>query len=292
MKLTLKRIPLYGCLLLFLASCRAQEPTQIISTGAYVNFNLGASPVPDPGTQEVTLFGCNTIVRKEKLVWDEKNQILEDVPYGFQEAEDGRIYYVSKYYMASPPVIQQTETKAQKKDSTVHIGLVLPDRFTFFGEKPVQITHLDYTILEPVYLNFVNVDYHYDDGINPTCGELGVNLVPLNIQCDDFRWLNKNATAGIRDAQGASGIARIYNKPQQHQVFLPSYRKEGDFLDCGLTILDDILLDHEVFFATEQGLVKSIDFTEFYEDSPVLNKDIKLACRVREIPPAGCLEPE
>ncbi|WP_286756225.1 hypothetical protein [Roseivirga sp. UBA838] len=262
----------------------------------YVNFNLGESPVSSPGRQELSLYGCNTEITtrgtiwngQENLEWNTKNQVLENVPFGYRE-EDGRKYFISKYYMASPPVMELMTANAGEKAARANIGLVIPDQFTFFGEKPVQIVHLDYTILEPVYLNYVEVDYYFRPGKNEmSCGDLGVDLIPLNIRCKDFLWRNKPSTGSIQEAKGASGIGRLKNEKGQNQVFLPSYGPNGeDCLDCTITILDDILLNHEVFFATEDGFSKTISLTDFYKKNGH-EMPIPLACRPRFELPAGC----
>ena len=121
-----------------------------------------------------------------------------------------------------------------------------------------------------------------------SCGDLGVDLIPLNIRCKDFLWRNKPSTGSIREAKGASGIGRLKNEKGQNQVFLPSYGPNGeDCLDCTITILDDILLNHEVFFATEDGFSKTISLTDFYKKNGH-EMPIPLACRPRFELPAGC----
>ena len=290
----------------FFASTGKAQTTKNVSQTGYVNFNLGKSPVSPSSPQEMSLYGCNTHIQikttdsvlvevggdstwynKSSLVWGKDNQVLSGIPYGSQGSGSGS-YYVSKYYMASPPVMQTKVSKKNKKDTIANIGLVIPDRFTFFGETPVQIVHLNYTILEPVYLNYVGINYDYVHKKQKTCSELGVDLVPLNIQCSDFKWQDKN---GITGAEGASGIARIWNVDQQRQVFLPSYASDStDFLDCELTIMDDIIKDYEVFFAvSKDSISKSISLTKVHSEA----EEIKLYCRKRTngLPP-GCSAPK
>lgn len=272
------------------------EEIETDNRSGYVNFNVGKNPQGFDDRQEVSLYGCNTEATtripifngQKNLEWDAKNQVLPGVPYGYRE-EGGKRYFVSKYYMPSPPVFK----KNGKNDSTtVNIGLVIPDRFTFFGEKPVQIVNLDYEILEPVYLNFVDVSYDYKiDNATQSCAEMKVDLIPLNIQCKDFRWINKYSTPAIIDAKGASGIAQLRNDTLRNRVFLPSYKVEDEFLDCQITILDDIMLHHEVFFVNESGdLVKTINLTDFYKRNFGLKTKLNIACGVRYDLPAGCRE--
>lgn len=278
-------------LLLVSLPLAAQEvPLQPPSAG-YVNFNLEPSPIGSDKRQEVSLYGCNTHITTTATIgdlrWDTDNQVLPDVPHGYQQKGD-QIYYVSKYYMASPPVFLAPPSDAKKP---VIIGLVVPDRFTFYGEKPVQIVHLDYNILKPVFLSYVNVDYDYEEGEYPSCASQGVDLVPLNIQCADFAWLNTEEAPLLREARGASGIAYIKNDSINSRIFLPHYEPGAGYLNCEITVLDDILPNHEVFFLTEDGPRKQLNLTEFYLKHP-LNEEVRLVCKARETLPEGCVEPK
>jgi hypothetical protein len=283
-------------------NCTAQDKTEedkVRSGPAYINLSLEKAPAANAGRHELSLYGCNTEVTtrnrswngKKNLEWGVDDQVMTGVPHGWQETRGGRKYYVSKYYMASPPVFDTLNKGYRDQIQRAIIGLVIPDQFTLFGERPVQKVNLDYTILEPVFLNYVGVDYDYvDEQGNPSASDLGLNLVPLNIQCKDFRWLNNGDTYAIMNARGASGIARIKNEKGQRQVFLPSYKPNGeDCLDCEITILDDILMDHEVFFVHDDRLVKTISLTDFYKTYGS-EKKIQLFCRLREELPAGCRE--
>ncbi|WP_420387066.1 hypothetical protein [Roseivirga sp.] len=300
MKPSIKPMVLFCASLLLLSTeCSNQDESWYESRFGYVNFNLGESPVKPPQRHELSLYGCNTEVTTRERVWNgEKNlewgvdnQVFTDVPYGYRE-EEGRRYFVSKYYMASPPVMEMMNGGESSNEQAI-IGLVIPDRFTFFGEKPVQIVNLNYNILRKVYLNYVNVDYYYKvDKDQMSCGDMGVDLIPLNIQCKDFEWLNKSETEPIFDARGASGIGRLRNEKGQNQVFLPSYQPNGEeCLDCTITILDDILLKHEVFFVMDDGYSKTISLTDFYQKNGQ-NKSIPLACAPRFELPEGCKPPK
>ena len=115
-------------------------------------------------------------------------------------------------------------------------------------------------------------------------GSVKSDLVPFNIQCKDFKWIDKN---DIMDAKGASGIGRIRNEDGQRQFFVPSYLPDSLCLDCEMTILDDILKDHEVYFAFGDSLSKKMNLTDFHENTP--KKKVDLFCLTREngLPP-GC----
>jgi hypothetical protein len=272
---------------IFYLSTLAQDEKLIENETAVVNFDLRTAPTPNYGRQEISLMGCNTEVTSRdryflgdtNLKWGASNQIFKDVPYGWQ-TDEGRSYHVSKYYLASPPVM-----KTPYDGKQVNIGLVLPDHFSFFGDKPAQLVRLDYSVLEPVYLNFIPVEYETKE--DSSCLKLGVNLIPLVIECQDFNWRSDGPTPA---AKGASGIARIKNEDNQRQVFLPSYQYQDDYLNCNLTILDDIILKHDIWFKTSEGLQKSINMTQFYSNPVMKNTSILLHCKSRNVNPPGCQE--
>ena len=293
--------PLALCAGLFFVTttaCAQGNGSEVLSyENGYVNFNLAPEPILNAGRQELSLYGCNTQISTRdiefngatNLEWGKDNQIYPNVPYGWREDQRKR-YFISKYYMASPPVQHLLDQGAQSDDQLVDIGLVIPDRFTFFGEKPVQIVHLNYSILQHVYLNFVDVDFDYKYGVNPSLNELGVDFVPINIQCPDFAWSDPKTGSKLEGAKGASGIGRLRSEDGTSKVFLPSYKPDSEFLDCQITILDDILLHFEVFFVTEHGLKKTMNLTEFHTRFP--EGKIKLFARQRVDLPAGCRGPE
>ena len=291
--MTIKAINYLCAILLILCSTAAyaQRDTLQQYPGAYVNFNVRPSPISNPTPHEVSLYGCNTEITTTATIgdlqWNQDNQVLPGVPYGPQK-DGGKNYFVSKYYMASTPVFNAPPSDT---DVPVIIGLVIPDQFTFSGNRPVQIVNLNYSILEEVYLSYSNVDYYYSDGQEPSCADLGVDLIPLNLSCDDFGWSNTELLPG---AQGASGIAFIRNDTVKHlnRIFLPSNELGKEYLNCEVSILDDIMLHHEIFFETEEGRTKSLDLTAFYTTHPK-TEQIKLYCKARAIEdiPAGCQDP-
>lgn len=244
-----------------------------------VSFNLGQSPVSDSPVQPVTLYGCNKTVNTD-LFWDAENQVVGNLPYGWHQSESGKRYYVSQYYMASPPVFRK-ELKSDSTKKPPYIGLVTPDTFVFKGEKPAQIVYFDYRILEPTYLTYVPVDYRYKNENGDSCTSLGVDLIPINTQCENFPWRNGSL--------GAAGIGDITEK--SHRIFLPLKGEEEKALQCKATVLDDILLDHEVYFSGEGGeKKKTISLTDYHNR----NNTIKLMCfrRPENVKPSGCLPPE
>jgi len=251
-----------------------------------INFNLGKSPVSDSPVQPVSLFGCNETINTN-VFWDTNNQIVGDIPYGKRRSKKSdKEYFVSKYYIASPPASRHQQKSNSKKSNSKnskqkppYIGLVTPDRFTFHGKKPAQIVYFDYRILKPTELKFVSIDYHHKNNAKNTCASLGVDSIPVNTQCSDFPWRN--------GALGASGIGDITK--QSNRVFLPliGEGKEKKPLNCTVSILDDIMLDHDVYFLDkDKRQVRTQSLTEHY----INNQDMTLVCyrRDKKDIPIGC----
>lgn len=259
----------------------AQTQAQIIesSQSGILNVNVGRSPTIDDVPQPVSLYGCNNTVVETQVYWDTQNQILGAIPYGSRMSESGKEYVVSKYYIASPPAwrtTKQIENAAAKKDAQPFIGLVTPDNFTFTGSKPAQIVNFDYRILMPTYLEHVQVDFNWSEDEVLSCAEQGVTSIPINTECPNFPW-----RAG---AEGASGIGLL--NTDGSTAFLPTLKKHEDPLQCSVTLLNDIMLDHKVFFSTDEGLKETINLTQYQAES----KTMKLVCveRLPEDIPAGC----
>ena len=240
-----------------------------------VSFNLGESPVSNSPVQPVTLYGCNQRV-DSNLFWGAENQVVGNIPYGNYTSGLGKDYYVSKYYISSPPVFRKGLKNNSKKQQPF-IGLVTPDSFSFTGAKPAQIVYFDYRILESTHLDFISVNYDSKNKGKNSCSTLGVDLIPLNIHCPDFPWRN----GGV----GASGIGDITQK--NNHVFLPLIGDDKKPLQCNVSILDDIVLHHDIYFLEEDGSKhKTVNLTKHYLNK----KDINLVCQTRKKSdtPFGC----
>lgn len=246
----------------------------------WLNVNVGSSPTISDVPQPVSLYGCNNTVVETQVYWDTQNQIIGAIPYGLRLSESGKEYVVSKYYIASPPAWRnkdQTESAAAKKDAQPFIGLVTPDNFTFNGPKPAQIVDFDYRILMPTYLKNVPVDFNWSEDDILSCAEQGVTSIPINTVCPNFPWRI--------GAEGASGIGLLNTSGST--AFLPFLKPNSNPLQCTTTLLRDIMLDHEVFFATDEGLVDTIDLTQYHTEQ----KAMRLVCipRAEDDIPVGCL---
>ena len=259
--------------LLALQICLASNlPAQTETTGL-LSFNTGRSPVEAPAVQKVSLFGCHYTQVDADLFWDTEGQVVGHIPYGPHQS-DGKRFFLSKYYIASPPVFRHTE------GASPFIGLVIPDRFSFQGPRPAQIVNLDYRILEPTYLHHVAADFDHEVEGLMTCREQGVESIPINTHCPDFPWRN----GGL----GAAGIGQL--TADGGGAFVPSLEKQGELLNCSVTLLDDVILEAEVFFDSDDSVdTKSMNLTELQK----AGESMKLRCLPRQPGdiPAGCRSP-
>ncbi|MCA6363112.1 MAG: hypothetical protein IM638_08735 [Bacteroidetes bacterium] len=283
-------------LFIFTSHVNVQNPANPSET-AFVNFSLGSNSMSSTAPHSVTLYGCNTIISGNGYLWNTANQVLSGIPYGWQtDTINGKPtkYYVSKYYISSPPVF---DVKKENDPGTLYdIGLVIPDEFELAGKKPVQLVYLNYNILKPVQIKYFDVSF------DQSFKENGQDVVPFKVACADFPWLDKNKIAG---AEGASGIGSLdTNSGKPERLFLPYYTTvsqpagnslpltDTTFLDCRVTILNDILLYNEVFFVLEAKSGKktyatSINLKDFKDEDIT----ITLHCKKRKSPPCGCVEP-
>lgn len=246
----------------------AQQP-------GFLNVSVGSSPTISDVPQPLTLFGCNNTQVNTDVFWDTQNQIVGDIPYGPGVSESGKAYFISKYYVASPPAWRGINNQKYP-----FIGLVTPDRFEFAGDNPAQILYLDYRILKPTYLKHLPVNFSYQEGELPSCEAQGVTSIPINTACADFPWRI--------GAKGASGIGELSDNGGT--AFLPFLDKDGqEPLQCNVTLLDDILLSHEMFFMIDGLWSKTIDMTALHQQ----NGTMELVCVPREPQdiPAGCAAP-
>jgi len=301
----MKKLPPFVFTLLLVVSISFGQNTLPSKTTGYVNFNLGTTeiqPQKKYEQQAVTLFGCNTIISNKSsthwskapngLQWRTKDQVFTDLPYGYQiDKKTNAPYYVSKYYIASPPVFHR-DVKGQPTANTYYdIGIVTPDEFVFEGDKPVQRVYLDYDILEPVKIEYIPVVFDASFDL------WKVDIVPFKVECKNFPWLDKNL---YYNAKSASGIGSLNRKvPPLTRLFLPYYDNdstiysEKTFLDCEVTILNDILFHHKVYFKINGEKRSSINLKEFYDQHKNDKRmEITLYCEYQNELACGCKEPE
>ncbi|MGH1428838.1 MAG: hypothetical protein ACRBEE_12915, partial [Arenicella sp.] len=160
-----------------------------------------------------------------------------------------KAFFAARYYLASPPVPPQP-----KPGEKTTIGLLKPDKFVFTTTPPEQKVVLDYTVLTPVYLQFVDIDYGTCNGV--------VNTIPVNTVCPYFPHVEG-------DLRPASGIGVLENKDDASKIFLPSIDAKGEFpLQCDATILNDIQLHYKIRFKVGKSQTETLDLTNHFVKNP------------------------
>jgi hypothetical protein len=181
------------------------------STGS-INFNLGNSTLRQPKhqTQTLSLFSCNTSLTvnsklwkgpKKGFEWQKKNQILKGIPFGYQtDTKTKDSFYISTYYIASPPLFQKGPHGGPIPNSKYDIGIVTPNEFNFTGDNPKKVD-MNYNLLEPVYIEYIDVVY------GSSFDKLGVSFIPFKVEANNFPWIETPTTI---DSLGATGIGAVY----------------------------------------------------------------------------------
>jgi hypothetical protein len=288
---TLSKLTTFFIFLSFLFSnAQAQNSYRPSNTG-FISFNFGATSLTPRKYQKLSLFGCNTSITDSILTqvpynrsWRKPNQVIPGIPFGWQvDTLTKDSFYVSKYYLASPPIMEQITN-----DTIYNIGIVTPDEFDLIGDKPAQSVYMDYSVLKITYIEYLPVEF------DNTFYNSKDSIVPFQVECKDFPWLDSN---GIHGAKGASGIGYLTNTSKHTgRLFLPYYYEKGPqsgdsvkvYLDCQVTILNDILFRHEVFFKIDNVFYTSINLKD-YKDK---KQAIQFSLRPRKDLPCGCKEPE
>ena len=291
--MTLRKLT--ACFLFPFLFCSTTQGQNIAPPGntGFINFNFGAAtPSFHLGKyQKYSIFGCNTIISDSVMTqppYNSKrrspNQVLSDVPCGWQVDNNTKErYYVSKYYIASPPLL-----KIGKSDTLYDLGIVTPDAFELIGDKPVQLVYMDYNVLKPLYIEYLPIEF------DSTFKNFETATVPFQVECKGFSWLDTNGLIGAKDASNIGYLKN--NSIPKGQLFLPYYYKQGKsandsvkvYLDCQVTILNDILFHQEMFFNIGGTLFTSINLKDYKDRKQVL----KFSREYKKELPCGCKEPE
>ena len=297
MRSSTKFITLSLSIFLFYSCHHKAQKVNFPKIPAYVNFSLGKNTLASKKPHTITLFGCNTniIVNSENwngpntFQWETPNQVLSGIPYGDQvDSKNGKPYYVSKYYIASPPVIKFDKTGKINSNTLYDIGLVTPDEFSYNGKAPVQMVYLDYNILKPMHVDYVDIKF------DTSFDRLNVDYVPFRVECNDLPWIN---TKRIKNAKGGSGIGSLKKgNPHAEQLFLPYYfldksNMERKYLNTKVTLLNDVLLNYKIKFIIGKDSLESINLKDFYFN-PNKTDSLRVIAIKRTDIPSGCIRPK
>lgn len=297
MKSATKLIALSLSIFLFYSCHHKTQKKEYPKIPGYVNFSLGKNTLANKKTHSITLFGCNTsVIAKGKnwngpnsFQWETSNQVLSGIPYGDQiDSITGKPYYISKYYIASPPVIKFDKTGNMNSNTLYDIGLVTPDEFSYDGKAPVQMVYLDYSILKPMHVDYIAIKF------DKSFDSLNVGYVPFRVECDDLPWID---TKHIKNAKGGSGIGSL-KKGDLHaeQLFLPYYfldksNNDKKYLDTKVTLLNDVLLNYKIKFIMGKDSLETINLKDFYFN-PNKTDSLRVIAVKRTDIPSGCVKPK
>jgi hypothetical protein len=256
-------------LLLVLSFNLHAEAINTPATGT-VKFHADSLPGHDGQPQPINWFGCNpTNNGVGSVSWN--GDSASRLPYGPQ-SDGNKPYFAARYYLASPPVPVQPPP-----GQPTIIGLLKPDHFTFTSEPPVQDVTLDYTLLKPMHLQFVDIDYGNCKG--------KVDIIPINTVCPKFPY--KEGAPRL-----ASGIGVLENKDGARKIFLPSVDAAGlSPLQCQATILNDIQLHYKISFRVEETLTETLDLTSWFKTHPKAPVTLFCVEQNASYMPPGCSQP-
>lgn len=267
---------------LLLTGCAASN------NSATLVFTGSAPPAYQSLPQSVQLLACNNKQVNTDMAWNQET--LQSVPYGWQN--DGkRAFFISKYYVASPPLPKSFATGVP-----LTLGVLSQDHFSLQEAGEVVPIFLDYTLLSPIKLAHVKVEYgNRYDGV-AACSDYGINTIPINIRCPSFKY------RGTNELGLGKGIAQLTRELKQGvltehgHLFIP-LRIESDptpdtpLAGCTVEILNDIILEHQVYFGTAANHISKIDLTSAYRRYITDKTPVTLYCRPRpeNQPAAGCV---
>jgi len=250
---------------------------------AYVTFTGEAPEKYEQDKQPLTLYACNNITIEHSMKWGKKNK--ETIPYG-HISKGGKDFFISKYYVASPPL-----PNSFSPEVPLTLGVLSEDHFILTGEGEKANIFMDYKLLKPIKLGFLPVNYSNGESEITSCIDKKVNTIPINIRCPSFKY-----TEGDKIGLG-KGIAQMARTKKEGrltakgQLFLPLDLETNKALkNCTVEIINDIILEHQVYFGTADNHYEKIDLTKAYEDYKNYSKEVNLYCKVRpkNEPATGC----
>lgn len=258
---------------------------------ARVNFTGGAPNQYVDNKQPLSMYACNNTSIKHHIEWGKNNPT--NIPFG-RQVKDGQRFFISKYYIASPPL----PNKFVAKEPLI-LGVLSEDHFTLHENKQRVEVYMDYELLEPIQLAFIPVDYNRQAQDAPSCIAQNIDKIPINIRCPEFKYTRQGEQATGQShglGKGIGQLARVMNKTTgqlttEGKLFIPLDLTTKEALNnCTVEIVNDIILEHQVFFGTPDDHWQKIDLTQAYEVHQLTKEPVSLYCRARPAnePAAGC----
>jgi len=248
-----------------------------------VTFTGEAPKKYEKDKQPITLYACNNTQIEHSMQWKKKNKKI--IPYGHQ-SKNGKDFFISKYYVASPPL-----PNSFLPDIPLTLGVLSEDHFELTEQDKEAEIFMNYKLLKPVKLGFLPVNYSSGENEIATCIDQNVDTIPINIHCPSFKYI-KGDKKGL--GKGIAQLARVKKEGRltaNGQLFIPLDIETNKALkNCTVEIVNDIILEHQVYFGTAEKYHEKIDLTKAYEAYKSHHKEVSLYCKVRpkNEPASGC----
>jgi len=233
--------------------------------------------------QPLTLYACNDTKIEHTMEWEKKNE--KTIPYG-HKTKGGKDFFISKYYVASPPL-----PNSFSPDRALTLGVLSEDHFILTGQDQKVDIFMNYKLLKPVKLGFLPVNYSKGESEIANCIDQKINAIPINIRCPSFKYA-KGDKMGL--GKGIAQLARVKKEDRltsKGQLFIPlDIETNKPLKNCTVEILNDIILEHQVYFGTANNYHEKIDLTQAYEAYKHNQDQVNLYCRARpkHEPATGC----
>jgi len=253
------------------------------SESAYVNLTGAAPSEYENKKQPLTIYACDNTEIHTEMKWKERN--IRKIPFGWHRKGD-KDFFISKYYIASPPL-----PNSFSAGQPLTLGVLSVDHFSINKHDERVDVFMDYKRLKPIELGYLTVDYSANSHDSKSCIDKNINVIPINIRCPSFRYTKGNKT-GL--GKGIAQLSRnVVNGRLSHhgQLFIPLEIETKQALKgCTVEVLNDIILDHQIYFDTSDGPKTKINLTKAYHAYKDKNRAVNLFCRSREKnqPPSGC----
>ena len=263
---------------------------------ARVSFTGEAPKIYQDHKQPLTMYACNDTTISHSIEWGKNNP--KTIPFGPQNKGD-EIFFISKYYIASPPLPNQFVA-----DAPLILGVLSEDHFTLNNANQKVDIFMDYQLLKAIQLGFIPVNYASNEAMMSGeanlsyCMKEQINKIPINIRCPEFNYTEygKKTTGKANGlGKGIAQLARVKNKvgglTTKGQLFIPLDVQTKEVLkECTVEILNDIILEHQIYFGTAEKYHEKIDLTQAYQTYKYSGEPVSLYCKARpnNEPAEGC----
>jgi len=258
-------------------------------TSARITFTGDAPEKYKNDTQPLSIYACNNTTISHSIKWGKKNH--KKIPFGHHR-KDGKEYFISKYYIASPPL----PNKFVAKEPLI-LGVLSEDHFALENAKQNVNIFMNYRKLKPIHLAFIPVSYTNHETGSLDCIEQNINKIPINIRCPEFEYTDHEKKITGKSTGLGKGIGQLKRTEQggilltEGDLFIPiDITTKKALQNCTVEIVNDIMLEHQIYFGTAEKHDQKIDLTGAYETYQLTKEPMSLYCKARpeNEPATGC----